>query len=261
MDRYLGDLLNTALEAGDELLRDVSDGVVHIPIHVPKGIGTLDFGISPGEREGLYRVGYEQAASVLASYGPLQVAKYAGNRLKSQLAARYGEVRLYQPVLAALARDTEVISRAKEVRAHIMLPTGRGTLIVVYQAGMEGHADSDLELHEAAGCCGRAWTTAKPSVADLEQMATNPGLWGVNPEEYSKIPRDRRSMLSVPILGPSRGLGGGQSSSRRPVGVLSVDSSTKLLDTRWVTGKVTRMDKAVVETTTGWANIVGRLFL
>jgi len=69
LKRYLSDLLNTALEAGDELLRHVSDGVVHVPIEVPKGINTLDFGISRSQRQALYNAGYQQAASFLAGTG------------------------------------------------------------------------------------------------------------------------------------------------------------------------------------------------
>jgi NTE family protein len=258
LDRYLSDLLNTALEAGDELLRDVSDGVVHIPIEVPKGIKTLDFGITKSQREELYKAGYERAASFLAGYGPLQVAKFAGNRLKSQLVARYGEVKLYQPVLAALARDAKAFSRAKDVRTHVMLPTGRGTLIVVYQIGMDGDTDSDLELYEAAGCCGQAWTTASLAVADLERMATDLAHWRLNQEEYSKIPKSRRSMMSVPILGVPFGVSvPGHGSPRPPVGVLSIDSSTRLDDTEWVKGMV--VDERIVEMITGWAEVVSRM--
>lgn len=257
LDRYLNDLLTTALEAGDELLRHVSDGVVHVPIEVPKGINTLDFGISRSQRKALYDAGYQQAASFLAGYGPLQVAKIAGNQLKGQLMARYGEVKLYQPVLAALARDTEKFSRARNVRAHVMLPTGRHTLIVVYQVGMDGHTDSDLELHETAGCCGQAWTTASLAVADLARVGTDLSHWKLNQEEYSKIPKNRRSMISVPILGVPRGSARGQGAFRPPVGVLSVDSPTQLEDTGWV--KEGTVDENVVEVLKGWAEIVSRL--
>lgn len=255
LDRYLGDLLNTALEAGDELLRNVSDGVVHVPIKVPKGIGTLDFGISSDQREALYKAGYQQAASFLAGYEPLEVARSAGNQIKKQLIARYGGVPLYAPVLAAVARDTLTFSRAKKVRAHIMLPTGRRTLIVVFQIGMDKDTDSDLELYEGAGCCGQAWTTAEAAVADLEQGA---GILKLDAEEYLKIPKHRKSMLSVPILGVQRGFPAhGNGSSRPPVGVLSVDSSTRLVDTGWVKGE--DLDKDVGKMMVGWAEIISRM--
>jgi NTE family protein len=257
LKRYLSDILNTALEAGDELLRHASDGVVHVPIEVPKGINTLDFGISRSQRQALYNAGYQQAASFLAGYGPLKVAKSAGNELKAQLMARYGELKLYQPVLAALARDIEKFSRAKKVRAHIMLPTGRRTLIVVYQVGMDGQTDSNLELPEAAGCCGQAWATASLAVADLARIGTDLSHWQLNQEDYWKIPKNRRSMMSVPILGVPRGAAHGHSASRPLVGVLSVDSLTHLEDTGWV--EVESVDKSVVVLLRDWAEIVSRI--
>ncbi len=259
LDRYAGDLLNTALEAGDELLRNVSDGVVHIPIEVPKGIDTLDFGISSDQRKTLYQAGYQQSASLLAVYKPLKMARLAGTELKKELAARYGGVWLYQPVLYAFAQDIATISNAEGVRAHIMLPTGRKTLIVVFHVGMDADTDSDLELKEAAGCCGEAWTFAKTKVADLERWANSLEEFKLDPEEYAKIPRSRRSMLSAPIFGPQRGLtASAHNSPRLPVGILSVDSSTRLSDTGWVRGE--NPDDKIVKLTIKWAEIVSRLF-
>ena len=92
---------------------------------------------------------------------------------------------LFEPLLAAVARDVEARSKAKSVRSHIMMPTGRGTRIVVYQSGMDADADSDLELGLGAGCSGAAWTNNEPVVADLAVCARDPSKYGLRKRQGS----------------------------------------------------------------------------
>src|SRR5262249_28597031 len=138
----------------------------------------------------------------------LQIIKTAGGELQKLLQLRYGSPWLYRPVLAGLAREVEAVTNARRVRAHIMLPTGRGTRIVTYSHGMEiGRPDGAisftpahaLETPDHAGCSGGAWTDQVPTAADLAGAAANPAAWGMTREQHDKVPKDRRSMLSVPI--------------------------------------------------------------
>lgn len=257
--RFIADMLNTALEASDQLLRGAMEGVIHVPVHVPEGIETLDFNISSASRQALYSAGYEQSARFLKRYPPLRVAKLAGNQLRRQLMARYGDPKLFAPVLAALARDIETFSTATGIRANIMLSTGRKSRIVVYHYAMDSDPDSDLELAENAGCSGLAWSHRKPIVADLQEVALDLKRWKMSPEEHSKIPRDRRSLLSVPI--PTRLLSSAESADPLecypPIGTLTIDSQTPLDDTSWKENGGVKAD--IVSILTGWAYVVSRL--
>jgi len=254
--RLLGDMTGTALEASDELIRGAVEGVVHIPIHLSQDIDAMDFEITESDRRTLYLTGYEQTSAFLGKYEPLKTATQAGSDVKRQLMARYGNPKIYQPLLAALAREIEEISNAENIRAHMMLPTGRKSLIVVYHFGMDDDPDSDLELAEDAGCNGRAFSERQPMVADLEEAARDPDPWKMSREQHNKVPRERQAMLTVPIPVKMAEEGPGGANDR-PAGTLSIDSTTALIHTGWVTGE--RIDTVLVTKMTLWAAIISRV--
>jgi NTE family protein len=231
--RFAQDLLETVLGASDQLLRSVLRGIHYVPVKVPAGISTLDFNLPEQKRDQLFKYGEVAAHRFFDSFPPLQRAKVAGGRLQLQLQNEYGSPQYFVPVLHALAKEIEANSHAQDVRAHIMLPTGREppTRIVVYHYGMDRDTDSDFELDEEAGCSGQAWRTRKPAIANLEDAARDPGPWGMTPQQHGKVPSNRKSMLSVPI---HRELHPGEEGSPAPVGTLSVDSTTPLEHTGWI---------------------------
>lgn len=261
LSRYGGDLLATALEASDDLLRSVLRGVCYIPVQTPPGIGTLDFGLTRDDRKRLFDAGHKAATEQLTTLEPLKRAKMAGDQLQKQLQVENGPPQLFTPVLHALAKEIESNTKARDVRVNVMLPTGRpeATRIVTYHYGMEGWPDCDLELPEGAGCSGQAWSARSPAIADLEKAARNPEAWGMTREQHAKVPSSRRSMLSVPIHGP---LQADEQIPPSPVGVLSVDSATPLEDTGWLErtsrGAVAHAD--AVRTMMNWGYILHRLF-
>jgi predicted nucleic acid-binding protein len=252
--------LFAALEASDELMRRVLRGIHYVPILTPLGIDTLDFGLSRDKRKLLFDTGYRAAEEFLANFVPLQRVKLAGEQLQKQLMAEHGSPQYYVPVLAALAKEIERTTKALNVRAHIMLPTGRpeASRIVVYDYGMDGDNDADLELPEDAGCSGQAWTSRLAAFADLREARKNPRLWKMTDAQHRRVPDGQNSMLSVPI---HRELNSGENAPPMPVGTLSVDTTTPLEDTGWITslGEKTVAHPDVVTRIMQWAYIVHRL--
>jgi hypothetical protein len=242
------------------LLRTVLRGVHYIPVETPPGIGTLDFGLARDDRKRLFDAGHKATTEFLANFEALKRVRMAGDQLQKQLQVENGPPQVFTPVLRALARDIEGSTRARGVRASIMLPTGRpeDTRIVTYHYGMDGDADVDLELPEKAGCSGRAWSERTPVLADLTVSAEDPAEWGMTSEQHDKVPKSQKSMLSVPI---HRMWQSGEGSPPPPVGTLSVDSETPLTDTGWleVTSRGPVAHAEVVRMMMGWAYIVHRL--
>lgn len=160
-------------------------------------------------------------------------------------------------------RDVQETTGARGVRAHVMLPTGRGTRIVVYSYGMVTRrpdgafsysSDSALEIAEAAGCSGAAFTRREPVCADLEDAARDPGAWRMTRQEHDRVPPDRKAMVSVPIWGVNEADVGPRGT---PVGTLSVDTSTPLADTLWREGPGIRSD--LIARMLLWEYVVGHL--
>ena len=255
---FILDMINTAITAGDELIRTVSDGVLHVPVPLRMKVSPINFNLTREVRQGLYDSGYAATAETLEKWEPFKNTRHAGAEVKKQLMARYGDPKLFQPVLAALARDVESNSRAERVRTHITLPTGRDTRMVTYHYNMEMDADSDLELKMSAGCSGRAWDDEMPVVADLEAAAKNPQAWGMTVADHAKVPRDRKAMLSVPIFARSQGETQENGQDAPVVGILSVDSTTMLSSSGWVNGNT--IDSKLVEIVTNWAYTLSRIF-
>jgi hypothetical protein len=139
-----------------------------------------------------------------------------------------------------------------------MLPTPRGTRMIVYQYGMDRDPDVDMELGLDAGCTGRAWTQRLPVAADLlEAREVFRTKWRMTRPQQNKVRTDRAAMLALPMFD----LSAQHSTSAQTVadlpmlGTLSVDSATRLTDTGWVGDA----GQAALALGTTWADIVARL--
>ncbi len=182
LKRFLKDMVSTALDAGDELLRKVLKDVIHVPIRIPNKFDVLDFKIGLDGRRKLFNLGYHQSSEFLDNLEILQRHNQAEDFvhqlgvhglgqteiregvIQRQLQARYGDPKLFEAVLFAVAQDIESSTDAEDVRTHIMLRTGRTfddgtpTRIVTYSFGMfdpatnEMDSDHTLEIAETAGC-------------------------------------------------------------------------------------------------------------
>ena len=270
---YVKDMMATAIDAGDALLRDSLEGVDHVPVPIPGRFGVLDFAINRERREELFNIGYVATMTYLQKSDLLrELVGLDAESVQRGLQVRYGEPALYEPVLAALARDVERTSKAENVRVTIMLPTSRETRVVVYSHGMvrrrsDGSLthdpDSDLEIPEDAGASGRAWSSGRPVLADLVEARRVPSEWGMTALQAGKLPDDRLAMLSLPI---PRFEGPGDPADSDPrdrnLGTLTLDSSTPLAYTSWVEeGSASGPRREVVELIHLWLAVIQRLLL
>lgn len=232
--RYCGDMLSTGLEASEYLLRRLTEALYHVPISMPSEVGTLDFGLTQQQREMLFRAGHSAASSYFAAN--LSQWKQARTTIE-QIQARYRfPPGLVETLLRALVREIEDGTPARTVRANVMLPSGNGRRVVVYHVGMDDDPDVDLDLAINAGCSGAAWSTRRPSFADLIEARTGHGeLWRMTRAEQNKVKADRTVMVSVPVFDlrrPSPGAHGIEDLG--VIGVLSIDTNTTLTDTQWM---------------------------
>lgn len=260
--QFLQDMLATALEAGDALMQENLPGIELIKVMLKSGVDTLDFNADENARHTLYLEGKDAANQFLHAYPPLLHSRMAGTDLVKRLWSIYGPQYYYAPVLASVCREIEGISNARDVRASIMLPTGRvsGSRIVVYDHGMEGCYDQKLELPEDGGCSGQALKSKEGmAMDDLCKAREDPVSRNLTPDIMRMMPKDRCSIASIVIPGWVRFSemeDGGVNFPQLPrIGVLSVDSSTPFSETGWDRDN---QDEFVNRLRT-WAYILGRM--
>jgi NTE family protein len=260
---YAEELLDTALAASDQLFVEIVPGVHYIRVPVPAGIGTFNIDVRSGDIDAMFNAGYVAATQFFNAYEPLRRAAVAGHKLQLQLQNVYGDPKLFQPALWGLQQMIQQLTRARQVRVHIMLPTGRAdrSRIVAYHFGFRPEDnDRDLELEEFAGCTGEANKNRLPAIADLVDAQDSYPRWGMTQPQQARVAPDRKSMLSVPIFRDS------QTAPREAwpvVGTLSLDSSTPLPETAWIqqlgAESVPAVATEVIEIVTAWARVFARL--
>ncbi|HXJ44251.1 MAG TPA: patatin-like phospholipase family protein [Bryobacteraceae bacterium] len=263
--QFWGDLLGTALEAGDDIIHTLGPGVVPISIPVPAKISTLKVDLTVDEIDELFNAGLNATGKFLGEWPRLKLARDAGEMVQRQLWTIYGDRKLFEPPLYALAHMIEHDTKARGVRTQVMLSTGRPTnsRIVTYSYGFRpGDGDSDLELEEFGGCTGRAYKAKRPTIADLDDAKTSFADWSLTEAQQRKVATDRKSMLSCPILAWTR------DTAPKPenlpiIGILSVDSSTPLSATGWFRDNALpherNLDRRVLEIMQSWSDVISKL--
>jgi NTE family protein len=251
---FLGDMIDTALQAGDFLLRESSRDVFYVPVTMPVEASTLAIGMSRDDRERLF----ERGELAVHRYWRERVPQLrdAVTRVQHLQAAYEVPPAQIETVLAAIAGEFARSTRAVAVRANVMVPTGAGTRIVAYQFGMDDDSDIDLELAANAGCSGAAWAAREPKAADLGQAHGMLERWKMTPEQQNRVRRDRRAIVSVPLFRSGPATRHAKTVDDLSIlGVLSVDSATPLEETGWLTDRRDVIDKLAKE----WSGIVARL--
>ena len=240
--RFVSSLIDTALEASDNLLSDLVPGINRVAVPIPRSISTLKFDLTDAEITALYQAGYVATTEFLNQWEELKNSSHAGPYIQKQLQVRYGNPTIFEFNLEAVAVLIEQRMRQLDkelglLRTNIMLPTGRpdNSRIVVYHYGFRKFSDSDqtLELDEFGGCTGEVLRRKGPFFADLEKAGQSPEKWGMRPEQQANVASDRKAAAKFSHL--SRPLKPQESPSQVPIrGVLSIDSATPLANTGWV---------------------------
>jgi NTE family protein len=251
LSEFCKDMLDTALGSGDSLAQQLLRNIYHVEVEMPHGISAMDFGISEAQKEQLFTKGRE--ATFAFFNGTLPHWFQAADELQ-RLQALHAEPALVEYALAAAANDFEARVGTENLRCHIMLPTGYGKRIVVYQYGMDTDPDRDLELDVDAGCSGFAFVSRKPVIADLDAAKTDLLQWKMTQQQQNRIPRERRAMLSVPLFDLSRGAKQKNVNEIPVIGTFSIDTTAGLSDAGWLSPASLALSVA-----TRWADILSKL--
>jgi hypothetical protein len=251
---FVGEMIDTALQAGDFLLRRSSRDVFYVPVHMPAGASTLAIELSRDDRERLFERGEIEVHRFWRQIIPqLKTAVTPVQQLQATYEVPPAQV---EAVLAAIAGEFERSTRASAVRANVMIPTGTGTRIVAYQFGMDTDSDIDLELDLNAGCSGAAWAAREPKAADLADAGIRLGEWKMTLGQHNKVRRDRRAVLSVPLFKAGPAIRHAKTvDDLNVIGVLSVDSATPLEATGWLSDRRDIAEKLAKT----WGGVVARL--
>ncbi|MDJ0597261.1 MAG: patatin-like phospholipase family protein [Crocosphaera sp.] len=229
--KFIPDMLGTVLEASDNLIETLIKNIYYISIKLPKDIGTLDFEISKQDRERLFDRGYRDVSSYLNKNVFQAIKKVRTER--ERLRVLYGQIELIEKTLEKVALAVDNSCNTENIRAYIMLPTERNTLIVAYEHGMDNDPDIDWEIPVNAGSMGYTWVFRKHGRVNIDVMKNNLEDYNLTQIQVNKIRKDRKAIYSVPIFDLSL-------SRSQPVenlemlGILCVDTSTSLENTLWL---------------------------
>jgi NTE family protein len=257
---FLMDMLDTALEAGDALMRGASSRVLHVEVPISPDIRTLDFALSSARRRGLFTDGQRATQSFfLKRFG--EPAALLSDPV-GQLEAVYGDKTVFQTVLAGFANEVAwAFHNSGMTRCHVMFPYGGGDrFVIVYQHEMDGDPDVDLQLARGAGPPGDAISATCPIVTDWRRVRDHPEASRMTRAQVNKVPLTRRAIASVPVFDLRRApsLEDGLIRGLSLVGVLSIDSDRPAAEAGWENGDGVPSVE-FVQILKRWADVVGRV--
>lgn len=257
---FLMDVVETALESGDALLRQGTERLLHVEVPLDPAIRWFHFGIEPRVRRDLYREGERCALSFFTSRFGARTASF--RETVDALEARYGDRDVIRTALAACVR--QILSSfplSGSLRAYVMLPFENGTrLIIVYQSGMDDDPDVDLSLLRGAGPGGDAMQIQRPVLTDWRSIRQNPGESRMTRAEINKIPLARRGVASAPVFDLRRAttIEDGVLQVSRIRGTLSIDTDRSSVDAGWSNERDVPYG-GFVKVMMEWADVIGRL--
>ena len=199
-------------------------------VEVPAKFETLDFDLNEEARKELFALGRNAALTQLTGRSHHRMVVPI---IREAIAKNFDILLDY--VLSKVAATLERETRAQDIRVAVaLLQQGTELLTIQYSSNMNGPLDGDrnLKLSVGTGASGRAFEKCQPVLVDLLATARNPHDWALSEDQQRLVRADRRSMLSVPIFDPDDPYKG--RSVAEPIGVLSVDSRTKLPETGWL---------------------------
>ena len=127
---------------------------------------------------------------------------------------------------------------------------------------MDRDPDVDLELRRDGGCSGAAWMACSPMIANLEAVRNDndPAEWNMTQAQQNKVREDRKAMCSFPMFDLSLPAAA-STDSLGLIGILSIDTSTPLVDTGWIMQEdgSSVLRPALLRLGRLWADVVSRL--
>ena len=257
---FLMDMLETALESGDALLRGASSRLMHIEVPISSDVRTLDFTLSSARRRSLYSDGRcETQSFFLRRFGEPQAML---SDPVGQLEAVYGDRAIFQTVLVGFMQEVALVfPHSGVIRCHVMFPHGGDEhFVIVYQHNMDGDADVDLRLARMAGPPGDAVRNALPIVSDWARVRARPEAFGMSRAQVNKVPMTRQAVASAPVFDLRRAptVEDGVIGGLNLVGVLTIDSDRSAADAGWE-NKDGLLSVDFVQILKRWADVVGRV--
>jgi NTE family protein len=196
--QFCADMLSTIIDSSDELLRLVTDQVYHVRVPIPANIKTLDFSIDVELRENLFYRGYSATASFLTLNLPQW--KKATNTIE-KLQALHAPPYLVKPTLRTIVRDIEETTNLRECRSYVMLPKDENRFAIAYQYNMDEDPDVDWQIEiNNKGAWGESWREKKFFLLNVRNLKQEPAAWNMTKPQVNKIPKDRKTIATVPIL-------------------------------------------------------------
>ena len=231
--KLTSDLIGTALDSSDEIISSLAIGVIHVPVKISNTVDALNFNLSKLERIALFEQGKQSAALELAANEKYDTLRVAGNDVQRHLMKNHGHAPAYSTVLTAIITDLSMATKANNIRACVILPTGDlregegRSLMVTYTAGFGGDKDKALELEEGEGAAWDLWELEDQDFIAVDLTDTKFSKT-VPEDKQALIPNDRNSLIAFKIYTQNLEVEG-----RRIFGILGIDSSTPLADTGW----------------------------
>jgi|SRR5215216_1317255 len=135
-----------------------------------------------------------------------------------------------------------------------MLANEEDNLVLGYSFNMDGDPDEYFELSTNSVWVARVYHESSAFVGDLNELRKEPSRWGLTPEQADVIKTTQQTFVSVPIL--KSVVSKKDKSTFKSRGLLTVDSSSSIEETRWIGDK----SQAVISEMIRWSDVFSRLF-
>jgi NTE family protein len=184
--RFMGRLLETALNANVEIHARGIDDLYTVPIEV--AASTFDFDVSAQDKYSIYQAAKQQA----------------GFFLLRDVAPRNPRV-LQRMLKEATDLFVEESGLKVQLRANLTLPTSRGTLRIVAGHNMDRDADDRLEFELSASACGECWTKQEIVILDIgAYLRFKTAVPGLTKYQQALVRPTLSTIMSIPIFDPVR---------------------------------------------------------
>jgi NTE family protein len=260
LKHFCGDLLETALSAGDALHRGygAGDRVIHVPINMPEGLTALRFELTDTEKENLVARGQISTNKVLKK--ELSQARYAQKDVE-KLQAGLVKVDLMEAVLSALAQAVAQHPGWSSPRCYVMVPSGDHYAAAYEHGFKEGDLDSlrnEWRLPIAASPWGEVREQGRLRLVQLYVLRAEPEKFGLTPGEVRHIPHTRQTLFCRPVFEYTRDAPEARAASQRPpvIAILGIDTESTLDTIGW---PGTDIASTFLDATATWAHVIGKL--